>query len=69
MPTYDEIARHNWWNSMTESARAQELEAAGTRPDEAGIAAAWVNFKALRAAQLSRHPSLDEDLGQPIPKD
>jgi hypothetical protein len=69
VPTYDEVARQNWWNSMTEPDRTRALEAAGAKPGEAGIAAAWAQFKAPRVAQLLRHPSLDEDFGPPVPKD
>jgi hypothetical protein len=64
LSTYDEIARTNWWEGMKTSDQQKALELVGGKPDEAGIITAWNHYKALREAELSRHPSS----GMPIPK-
>ncbi|MGC2030609.1 MAG: hypothetical protein WA642_11355 [Steroidobacteraceae bacterium] len=48
MPTADEIAGMQWWNSMTEAERAQALEAAGWKSGGTwtpSAADAWATHK------------------------
>ena len=57
MPTADEIAGMQWWNSMTETERARALAAAGWKSG-----GAWTPSAADAWAVHKRRAGLDEDL-------
>ena len=59
--TADEIARINWWNSMTEIQRAEALELAGWKPGGTrtpSVAEAWAAYQQrLEALRMAIRPS------------
>jgi len=60
---YEEIRPKLWWDGLRAFERTEALKAVGANPDEPGILAAWNHHKAVKEAELSRHPSR----GMPIP--